>query len=471
MEEAVTKSRPVAPDSGLWRAYVPAILLLAATFFCAWPVVRGMATTSLWNDEIFSISRYSSNGPLYTLTTYHQPNNHIFFNLLNSVTPGQDRYQPFRARFWSYLLTASTCLALLIYQARAGDLYAGSLQSFFFLANLNYLDLALQARGYCLLALAATACVILTWDYFRRPSLWSLIGIPLAVWIGTWSVPTFILFGASLFFVLLCYTRDWRWIPSGAAALCLCCVVYWPVRMELLHASSTYAGEWGKAFADWRAIGEIFNDYFVFGGHSWGAFLLVAATVIVFLVQGLETEADRAGFCLGVAIVCTLAACLEMETPMKRTVAFLVMPFGFIMVTAFSKSLRALQFAAFRVSVMYGIAVIALAHGVHVFSTFHYVPYEAWMETADKVKENFAKGTWVFAPFRPDRLSPYLSKDYPLTKRLHPARAVAGKEIVVDSAFTDKQRLSTDHLPPGYSVLLVPQRRGHTQKIYYWPGK
>jgi hypothetical protein len=38
------------------------IIVLAAAFVCAWPEVRGMAKTSLWQDELWTIARFSSKG-------------------------------------------------------------------------------------------------------------------------------------------------------------------------------------------------------------------------------------------------------------------------------------------------------------------------------------------------------------------------------------------------------------------------
>lgn len=468
MQKSSTDPRQTASTPLFKQSFLPAGLILIGTFLCAWPVLQGMATTSLWNDELFSISRYSSRGASYTVTNYHQPNNHIFFNLLNSVTPAKNRYWPARARFWSYFFTVSTLLVILVYQARVGQLFEGSLQGFFFLANLSYLDLVLQARGYCLLALATTVCTVLTLDYFRAPSLRPLIGIALAVWLGTWTVPTFVLFGAPLFFVLLCYTRDWRWLWAGAGAFVAICIVYWPVRTELFRASQTYGGEWGKAFADWSAIGSIFSTYLVFEAPSWVVFLVVTASVITFLLGRVESAADKAGLCLGLAVLLTFAACLKMETPMKRTVAFVVIPFGFIMITAFARLLHAPRFRGIRSFALYGTAIIALAYSFHVFFTFRYVPYESWLETARKIEDNFPKGTEVFAPFRPAWLQVYLAKAYPVTTRMDPAKLLTGRQIVVDSAPTARQQYPTDQLPKGYALSTVPQRLGKKQRIYYW---
>jgi hypothetical protein len=85
------------------------IIVLAAAFVCAWPEVRGMAKTSLWQDELWTIARFSSKGTFNTLTNYNA-NNHIFFNLLNPLTPGKP-FEPARARLWSFL---SVTLAFVI---------------------------------------------------------------------------------------------------------------------------------------------------------------------------------------------------------------------------------------------------------------------------------------------------------------------------------------------------------------------
>ena len=225
----------------------------------------------------------------------------------------------------------------------------------------------------------------------------------------------------------------------------------------------------GKGVSDWSAIGSIFSTYFVFGAASWATFLVVTAILVVFLLGRVETAADRASLCLGLAILLTFTACLRMETPMKRTVAFLVVPFGFIMITVFAKLLRAQRLRGVRLPIVYGTAIVALACSSYVFLTFRYVPYEAWLETARKVENSFPRGTEVFAPFRANWLRVYLAKDYPVTERIDQAKCIAGKQIVVDSAPTARQLYQTDQLPKGYTVLAVPQRLGRKQRIYYWP--
>ena len=429
-----------------------------------------MGTTSLWHDELFSIVHYSAKGPLFTMTSQsYSPNNHIFFNLLNSITPGHDRFDPVRARFWSWVFVILTFFLIIVSQAWAGQLFEGSFQSFLLLANLSNLDLLLQGRGYSVLGFAAVLCGILTWHYFRKPSLLSLVGMAIAVWLGTWSVPTFFLFGASLFLTLLIYTRDPRWLVSGGLAAALIALVYWPVHSSVLWWARNYTAQGGrKHFATWSAIGDIFSDYLCFGASNWLTFLVVALVIVAFLLGRIASPAEKTSLCLGLAMLLAFTVCLRMETPIQRTMAFTVLPFAFILTTLLTRLLRMPASRWLRHSIRFAIALLVLLFAVHVRSTFRFVPFEAWRETARAVEHRFPKGTEVVAQFRPQWLRIYLSADYPLTKQFDTAKFMAGKQIVVDSAFLPKDRFQVGNLPQGYALKTVSQRRGGKQTIYFW---
>jgi hypothetical protein len=375
------------------------------------------------------------------------------------------------------VFVALAFLIIIVSQALAGQLFEGSFQSFLFLANLANLDLILQARGYSVLAFAALLCIILTWDYFRRPSLMAFIGIALVVWLGAWSVPTFVSFGGALFLVLLIYTRDWRWLASGLFALALSVLAYWPVRSAVLESSRTYAAQWGTEFATWAAIGDIFSRYLCFGASTWLTFLIVTLVTVAFLSGHIERPAEKASLCLGLAILLTFAVCLKLETPMMRTIAFTVIPFGFIATTLLARLLRSVASRRLRLGIMFGITIAALLFAIHIHKTFRFVPMEAWLETARTIERRFPKGTEVVAQFRPELLSVYLSPDYPLTKPFDTAKFMAGKQIVVDSWFRGivkgsrkwPQKFQIDQLPRGYAETTVRQRHGGKQTIYFWP--
>ena len=427
-----------------------------------------MATTSLWVDELYSIKEYSAKGPSFTMTHYI-PNNHIFFNLLNSVTPGHDRFNPLRARLWSVVFVALAFLIIIVSQALAGQLFEGGFQSFLFLANLSYLDLILQARGYSVLAFATMSCIVLTWDYFRRPSLVAFVGMALVVWLGAWSVPSFVFFGGALFLVLLIYTRDWRWLASGLFALALSVLSYWPIRSAVLESSRTYAAQWGTEFATWAAIGDIFSGYLCFGANAWLTFLVVTLVTVAFLLGHIESPAEKASLCLGLAMLLSFMVCLKLQTPLRRTMAFTVIPFGFIMATLLARLLRSMASRWQRLGIMFGITIAALAFAIHIQKTFRFVPMEAWLETARTIERRFPKGTEVVSQFTPEWLSVYLSPDYHVTQQFDTAKFVATKQIVVDSPLMPGKRFQINQLPKGYAKRTVPQRRGGKQTIYFWP--
>lgn len=454
------------------------ILVLAAALVSAWPELQGMTTASLWQDELFSIEQYSSKGPLFVITHYHEANNHILFNLINSLTPGEDRFNPFFARFWSFAFVLLTVVLAMTAWGLAGLPFLGSLQVFLLLANMRNIDLLLQARGYGLLALIALSCALLTWDYFLQKSLFPLLVLPLLVWLGSWTVPTFAFFGGSLLLVLFIYSRDWRWLPAGAAALIGIIAAYWPVHRSLFGIARTYTAYWGKEFGNWSAISDTLTLYFLFGMGSWFTFLVFTILLIAVARSSLSSPANKAALCLGLAVLTTFILCLKMETAAKRTVAFLVVPLGFIALNLLRGCLRNDLRPRLAIAMTSGITAATIALALYLHATYRFIPIEAWRETARMIEKQFPKGTQVVATFRSRWIRIYLSDDYPIVKQLDKALFTARKQIVVDSSFAlpqenagqaSQSRFPVKTLPLGYRIETVPQIRGGSQRIYFSP--
>lgn len=64
------------------------------------------AQSSLWIDEITTIQAFSGVGVKESLRGY-TPNNHMLFSFVNSILPGNDSFDPLRARFLSLLAVAA----------------------------------------------------------------------------------------------------------------------------------------------------------------------------------------------------------------------------------------------------------------------------------------------------------------------------------------------------------------------------
>lgn len=447
--------------------WVATLILLIAALVYVWPEIEGMATTSLWQDELYTINRFSSKGLGFVLTHYNA-NNHIFFNSISSLTLGDDPYQPLAARLWSFICVALTVGIALLYYGLARRPFDAGAQLFFFLANMPTLDLALQARGYGFLAFAAFLCMILTWQYFRRASLTSLLGLPVVVWLATWTVPTFVFFGGGLLIVLFAYTRDWRWLLAGIAALLAIILSYWPIYRSLLLGLNSYSKDWGKQFANWDAISDFFSTHVLFRAPNWITFLVAIYLVMMMCRGGRRSAKNKASLCAGWAILFTLFVCLVMKTPPQRTIAYLAGPVAFILVTLSTELFRAGAWRKLRAPFMIAVAVASLTLASHWRQSFHFRPIESWLATAHRVERRFPKGTEVVAQFRPQWLRVYLSPDYPIVPKFDLKKFRSGQQIVVDSSFWTKSRFPLKVLPAAYGVETVPQRRGaQMQSIYF----
>jgi hypothetical protein len=100
------------PGAGPLEMAVAGVVVLSLVPFL-WLMGRAMATTSLGNDELYTILQFSSRGPWVSWTDYHVPNNHVLFNLLNAVTPDTASLNSLRARFWSFVFTGVAILYVL----------------------------------------------------------------------------------------------------------------------------------------------------------------------------------------------------------------------------------------------------------------------------------------------------------------------------------------------------------------------
>jgi hypothetical protein len=449
---------------------IAAVIVLVVTLIAIFPEVRGMATTSLWNDEIYSIQNFSSKGPGKVLTDLHAPNNHLFFNLLNSVTPASDSLYPARARLWSFLATAALGIVIAGHYLQLRQPLVGAMVLFLIMANLTNLDTMLQARGYGFLALGAALCCHGVVRYFQRGTTRDIILVAVAVWLATWSVPSFVFFGGPLLLLVTFATRDLRWLWAGMGCLALIVLSYWVVQNQMLENAVNYEEKWGLAFKDWDAVSIVLQRYLLFEGPPWVAFLFAAALIVGAQSLRWSRPEEQAALLLGAAVLAAWLICLIMRTPIPRSVAFIVVPISFLA----AQILQRIIYRKGRVILpIVGTLILTgaiLWQGGHSISTFTFTPIENWLGTARRIERDFPHNTLVLADFRPMRLGAYLKgSDYPMVKTFDREQFLRGQLIVVDSSFYEKDRWDTSGLPSGYRTVQVPQRRGDSQKIYCFP--
>ncbi len=435
-----------------------------------WQFMTAMSHASLWQDELATVMLFSSKGAWTTVTTYTSgSNNHIFFNLVNALTPKADPYDPFAARIWSFVAVVALFGLTAIYFARrklyleVGVLWA--------LLSTNYhlLDLLLQARGYGFAALAATVSCIAVVAYTRGAGFGAMLAIGLATLLGTYSVPTYAAFGLPLIAALLVFSRDLRWIPVGIATTLAIVGVYLPVAEQMAATSTSWAGKWGTPYASLDAVAATFKAY-LFPFQSNGGFFAAASALLV-CAMALPTQATgvtavRVFISSSLAL---LAACLWLQTPTVRTTSFIVIPVAFACVLSGSIVLRA-RWGGLLVPLV-GIFLVVLLSGraIELAKGFQYLPYDNWKGAAELIQAQAKPGTAIWVNQRAPNLRAYLPPEYPFVAKFDAALFASGNLVVVDFALQESDRFDPAKLPAGVETLEVKQRRNDRILVYRMP--
>jgi hypothetical protein len=439
--------------------------------------VHAMATTSLWNDELYTIMHFSSQGAVRTMTDYHVPNNHIFFNLVNAIIPGSGSYDPLRARFWSLVFMAAVLALVAAVFLRRKLFFEGALMFHVIAVNRNLLDLSLQARGYGFLCFCAMATSVLMLRHLSVPRKWSLILISLLTVLGTWTVPSYVLFSGPLMLLLWLWTRSRQVAIAGAAALAAVLLLYLPVLEQLVQNARTYGETWGYQYAGVEAVFRTVRNYLLnqtvlrlsFKG-SWAipVFLTVAVIVPVMAWRHKGAEA-RAVRILLVSVFLFFVFNMILKTPRIRTTGFVVLPLALCFVIRWGRLLKGPRLGAARLLVLVIAAVFFPVHSLLQAGSFDFTPIENWMGAARYIEKTFPEGMEVHASFRGYFLRAYLDESYPTAGELNSEKFVSGSQVVVDSNFKAKRRFDPKQLAPAAVAVRIPQRRGEFMSVCFVP--
>ena len=192
-----------------------ASLLILFAALRAFSFGLAMVPTSLAHDELLSVTKYQAHGPLFALTTYDEPNNHILFNALAALLPWRGSAMPVAARAIPIASVAALFVLLAAWLWRRGRRWEAALLVTLLGRNPVLLGLWLLARGYGALALWAALAALLAIEWERTGRSAFLAGVAAAVALGTWTVPTFLLFGAPLLLLLVLGRPSSRTLAAG----------------------------------------------------------------------------------------------------------------------------------------------------------------------------------------------------------------------------------------------------------------
>ena len=155
-------------------------------------------------DEVFSAVNCAGMHPFQTASYYMLPNNHIFFNVLNSILGAFIHNKLLTGRIISGLAFAAL-IPLLYYWLRSKTNSRPVALLFCMVMMLQFpvWGFAFQGRGYSLYLLCAWASFIFLQRYLQTGRRAPLVAHSIAVIIGFWTVPTFLFWECALAVYLL----------------------------------------------------------------------------------------------------------------------------------------------------------------------------------------------------------------------------------------------------------------------------
>ncbi len=442
-----------------------ALVVMAFAFMT--PIFRGMATSSLSTDERGTVTRYSARGPWRTITSYDLAKNHIFFNLVNSVTPGSKSLNSLRVRFWSYLFLAASFLAILTYFIRRGWFLEGALCIYFLGVNPEWIMLNLMARGYGFLSFAAIALSLLGVRYCETGDRRTLKALCVLTALGVWTVPSFVIFGSALLLFLLLATRRREVFLSGAATAGAIAVLYAPVLRQVLNVMHKYQGRYGEEYATMESVAATLRVYLLPLGDPVLFAILFGAFVAPF---ALWTRAEPIGRALRVmmgAVFVFFLACLAMKTPPLRTTAFVIGPMVLCLAHAFGLFWRDARLTAARPWIALALAVPLQVHANQARACYRFIPQENWLDMARAIETIFPKNTSTFGGS--NTLSAYVENRYPDLSAFDKESFLDGKSVVIHSLMnlTHKREVSVADLSPRVRRIQIPQQVGDFQDLWF----
>jgi hypothetical protein len=412
-----------------------AILLIALSLFLTGRMAVAMATHSLSTDEFGTVGSFSSKGPVHVMTDYRAPKNHIFFNLLNSILPGQESFAPARVRALSIASTLLTAAVLIAWAAwRSRLLEIAALLALWSTAP-QMLPLSMEARGYGFLGLFAVTASLAAVEYLRAPDRRWLWTLGASVALGTWTVPGFLFFAGPLMLLLWAVNRTRATFLAGAFTFAAILILYAPVLTQLIAAFTGFHKD--KDEADFVTIDAILRaaKLYLFQAdnwESWTLFLLLA--LAPFAVRIDPKDAPAALRILAAASLVYFAILLALRTPPIRVAAFAFLPLGLAGFLAIGSWLRNTAPPLLRISATTLAGIFLLSQLASAARAFNFTPTEDWSFAGLAIDAAFPESTRV--EFK--RYAKYLQKTLadPDARQsdFDPAAFANGKLIVADAA-------------------------------------
>jgi hypothetical protein len=434
-----------------------------------WKYLGAMATTSMWNDELYSIRYFSQQGLYTAWTDYHAPNNHILFNMLASVIPSGLAYSPLWARIISFIAVLGALFFFLRFSFKEGFFAGGVLALGLLFLNADTLDLTLQARGYGIVFAAAITQSIFLYYFLKNGDAGSRNGLFISAFVGGATLPIYIPFAAIQCGLAFLLRPSWRFAFSGMATGFAGIVFYFPTAMQILDTASRYSRKWGTDYATMESVWETLEFILVENiSPIYLIYVSLALGLIALLLKGWSYQLKMVLICL-VAYIGFTAICLYLQTPLVRTTQFIVAPLAVGGAVLVSQLFRYEWGAAVQILVISAALAIIGYNGVQQIRNWHFVPIETWSQAA-RFSEAVAPDQVTFhVSFRNWQLGVHLKDPGRMRTELNETAFMSGQMLVIDTDFRDGVVFSGKAISDEALELDLSQRRGGAVRVAFVP--
>lgn len=458
-----------------------AAAIIAIAVFRAWPAWSFKATSSLREDEIMGIVRFTSRGFVPAISTYNLARNHVFYDVVSSLVPGANSTAPLRARLLSFVSVLAALVLLIAYATRRHWLLPGLASAGLVAGNFFAMDSVLEARGYGFIFLFAMLGSVAFSEWVRtRSPIWLKV-MAVSCVLGAYTLPFYLVFGGGLLLVSFLYRPSRETLLAGFLSLAAITMLYLPIVAKIYAVFSGYSDRYAKTFvSSFQSMDGVFGSLQYFIPHELleiGAlsFTLVALLSLLYIVFGRFAEDyDRISFA-GIAgcILAFLAFCLYCRIVPIRVASYLSASMAFLAVLVMGSILSSRFLASVRphVDVLFTVLVAVIMLGSEVAQPL--IARADWRELAVLIERAFPKDIRIWSTGD----SPILlqwnlsSRSKPETGAFDRESLSAGKLVAVEDytrPSDEKLRLRWEQLPEGVRFVTSPLSLNY-HRVFFVP--
>ncbi len=273
-----------------------------------------------WNDELYSLRCFTLEGIWTTITDYHVPNNHVFYNLINSIYLKliglQDLFDlmdhPWALRILGLVYSIVTIVFVFRIGKLIGGWHLGLLAAILLVSNIAYINMALQARGYGLSTMLDWMMVYYGLVCLKTNKSKNQIPIVVLTALAFYTIPLNVYFFMSIIifigfrsfvryrFDLKEYINDssWYWAVAILYGIGLGVTFYIPILDEVFFNKYVHSSQW----FNWVILNHVAPSVLLhFVSARW--LIFIAALMGYIYAQGTRREGFSEYFWLFLSIL------------------------------------------------------------------------------------------------------------------------------------------------------------------------